>query len=161
MPGSKRVPSTRAGRHAPGAKRPGSQRAEVTVRGRMAQFIAGELTVADLDNEELSKGQFRADDGTFRGRPPKLIPREFHDAIVRELLQRGEAMVREAYTDAIKVFKDIAMDADAPTKDRLKAAQYLWERSAGKVPDRIEVKAQMEPWEGDVKGIVANVPEVE
>lgn len=153
MPGSKRVPVGRA----PRGK--GSQKHKVAVQGRMAQFMAGEITMADLDTEELLKGQLRAEDGSFRGRPPKLIPREMHDEMVRELLARGDQLIRESFTDAIQAFKDIAGDKNLEPRDRLKAAQYLWERVAGKLADRVDLKVAMQPWEMDVKGIVANIPE--
>lgn len=137
----------------------GSQRKNVAVQGRMAQFMAGEITMADLDTEELLKGQLRADDGTFRGRPPKLIPREMHDEMVRELLARGDQLIRESFVDAIEAFKSIAKDRSLEPRDRLKAAQYLWERVAGKLADRVDLKVAMQPWELDVKGIIANIPE--
>lgn len=134
------------------------QRNEQRVQGRMAQFMHGEITVEDLDDEELLQGRVRDREGMFRGRPPKLIPREFHEAITRELLSRGERIIREHYLKAIDTFVKIAADPNVEPKDRLKAAQYVWERMAGKLPDKVEVKAKVEPWQEDISAIITKEP---
>lgn len=139
----------------------GSQRHEHRVQGRMAQFIAGEITVEDLDDEELMRGRIRDINGKFSGPKPKLIPREFHDALVRELLKRGDQLLRENFLMAMDTFFDIAGNKALEPKDRLKAAQYLWERVAGKVPDKVELKAEIAPWQEDIKEIVAKEPDEE
>lgn len=110
--------------------------------------------VATLTPEELVRGQLRAHDGTWKGRPPKWIPAEFYKACVRELLARGEQSWRESFLTSIKVFTDIAADPTIDPKDRLKAAQYVVERVAGKIPDKVEV-AVADPWETLISGIVA------
>lgn len=114
----------------------------------MAEFVAA------LTPEELVRGQLRAHDGTFKGRPPRWVPAEFYQACVRELLARGEKSWREAFLDSIKVFADIAKNEALEPKDRLKAAQYVIERVSGKVPDKVEVSVQ-DPWETLIGGIVA------
>lgn len=110
--------------------------------------------VKTLTPEELVRGQMKAHDGTFKGRPPKWIPADFYQACIRELLSRGEEMWREAFFESIQVFADIARDPKVAAKDRMKAAQYVVERVAGKTPERIEV-ATVQPWEQIIGGIVA------
>jgi hypothetical protein len=112
--------------------------------------------VATLEPEELVRGKLRDKNGNFTGAPPKWVPAEFHSECVRELLRRGQEMYRDSFLVAIEVFTKVA-DGSIPgvdPKDRLKAAQYIWERVEGKVPDRVEV-AHAEPWETIISGIVA------
>lgn len=124
----------------------------------MQRVEAGEITMREfvktLSPEELVRGQMKAEDGTWRGAPPKWIPAEFHNECTRELLKRGDILWREAYLDAIKVFMDIARNELLEPQHRLKAAQYVVERIAGKTPEKIEV-AVAQPWETLISGIVA------
>lgn len=141
-------------------KRKGKKR--VSVGAKMADIQAriddGTVTmkefVATLSPEELIRGQLKAHDGTFKGRPPKWVPNEFYQACIRELLNRGELLWREAFLDSIRVFSEIAADPAVEPAQRLKAAQYVVERVAGKVPDKVELSA-VEPWEQIIGGIVA------
>lgn len=132
------------------------------VSGRMAQLLAGELSVEDLDEEELARGQFRDEHGQFRGRPNKLIPRELQQEMIRRLLQHGDEIWRQGYNIAIRVHLEICSDPNNSPADRLKAAQYLIERVAGKTPDRIHIAAE-DPVESlfrqilnDPKGLLHN-----
>ncbi len=122
------------------------------------RVMAGEITmnevVAAMDPEELARGQLRAKDGTFRGAPPKWVPSEFHAACMRELLKRGQALYRTHFIVAIEAFTQIAASPDVSPADRLKAAQYIWERVEGKVPDKVE-HSTAQPWEQIIGGIVA------
>lgn len=124
----------------------------------MQRIEAGEITMKEfvktLSPEELVRGQMKAEDGTWRGAPPKWIPAEFHNECTRELLKRGDLLWREAYLDAIQVFMAIARNEDIEPQHRLKAAQYVVERIAGKTPEKIEV-AVAQPWETLISGIVA------
>lgn len=134
----------------------------IKVRGRWAEVMRdikdGKITmkefVAALDPEELARGQMRADDGTFRGAPPKWVPAELHQQCVRELMARGDQIWKGAYIDAIKTFQTIATSSAFEPKDRLKAAQYVVERIAGKTPERVELSV-VDPWEALIGGIVA------
>ena len=121
----------------------GSHKQEkVRISGRMAQFMAGDISIEDLDDEELARGQFRDANGQFSGRPNKLIPREVQQEMIRRLLARGDELWRQGYNIAIKVHLEIAADPNNSPADRLKAAQYLIERVAGKTPDRIHIAAE-------------------
>lgn len=124
----------------------------------MDQIDAGTLTMAEfvatLSPEELVRGQLKDHEGRFRGRPPKWIPAEFYQECVRQLLRKGDVMWREAFFESIKTFTAIAQDERVDPKDRLKAAQYVIERVAGKTPDKVEVSV-VQPWEQIIGGIVA------
>lgn len=132
---------------------------EVRVQSpRLARLLAGELRIEDLDDEELARGMPRDKGGKFRGRPPLAIPRELHDRMVAELLKRGNALFREEFISAVKVFAEIAKDTEEDANVRLKAAQYVIERIAGKVPDKVEVRAT-DPWQQIIDDILVLDPE--
>lgn len=124
----------------------------------MNRIASGETTmkevVAAMDPEELVRGRFKAQDGTFVGRPPAFVPAEFHNECIRELMRRGQELYRSNFLNAINVFTQVMNDATVEPAQRLKAAQYIWERLEGKVPERVEVAAA-EPWQQIIDGIVA------
>lgn len=137
-------------------KEPGSD-VTMRVRGRTAMLISGELDVADLDDEELARGRCKDKNGRFTGKPPLVVPRSLHDRMRKELLLRGDKLFAENYTEAVRVMANIAMDPRAENKDRIKAAQYVIERIAGKVPDKVELSAA-DPWQTIIDRIVVDDP---
>lgn len=112
----------------------------------MAELIAGRISVEDMDNEELVRGQFKDAGGKFRGRPPRLIPREIHDRMRNELLLRGQQLFAESYLNAIRVYAEIAADPGVEPKARLRAAAMIIERIGGKTPERIELNVGDDKW---------------
>lgn len=119
---------------------------------RYQKFISGLITVKDLDDEELAKGQFRARDGGFSGNPPKQIPREMHDQFVTELFERADMRLREGLVACVDTMVEVASSPVYEAKDRLKAAQWVFERVRGKSPD-VVVHQQDKPWEHVFQGI--------
>lgn len=114
----------------------------VRVTGRAALFLSGKITVEDLDDEELAHGRFRASDGTFRGRPPTVLPQEMVQAMRREWLKRANARLAEALLDhGIGTLVELAKECPDPGV-RLRAATAIMERMMGKVPDKVEVAAE-------------------
>lgn len=136
-----------------------TQEAYVRIQSpRLAKLISGEIAVEDLDDEELARGMPRDAGGHFRGRPPKMIPKDLHDRMVRELLKRGQQLFQSEFVDAIKVLGNIANDPRAPFGDRIRAANLIVERVAGKTPDKLEVAVE-NPWETIINRIVVDAPE--
>jgi len=123
----------------------------------------GETTWAEIASSltpvELARGQIMDKNGRFTGRPPSMVPRAFFDACIRELLNRGSTLYKENYVDCIKAMTEIATTDGAKAADRIKAAQFVIERLEGKVPDRLEVHAVDDPWQGLISGAVAEVAE--
>lgn len=113
------------------------------LQGRYAALLRGELSVEDLDDEEVSRGQLRASDGTFRGRPPRVVPQDLVAAMRKEWLARAEAKLREALHDhGIGVFVELASNEMVDPAVRLRAADMIVQRTMGKVPDRIQIAAE-------------------
>lgn len=114
----------------------------IRLRGRYAEFLAGKITVEDLDDEELAQGRLKSVDGSFRGRPPAVIPTEMVQAMRREWLKRANARLAEALLEkGIGTLVELAGSA-FDEGVRLRAADKLIERTMGKVPDKIEVAAE-------------------
>jgi len=130
-------------------------RREVRISKRMQRLLDGSLPVSELDDEELARGYPRADDGTFRGRPPMMIPRAMQDEIMRRLLKRGQEKLKENYLAAMDQMTEVATDRNLDPAVRLKAAQYVIERLAGKTPERIHVASE-DPVETLFKNILAD-----
>jgi hypothetical protein len=123
---------------------------------RWNAFMNGELTVHDMDEEELARGTFRAKDGTFRGRPPKTIPRDFATQLSRELLTRADSALKKRIMEAIDVLYEEMKDGEK-SADRIRAANIFLERVLGKVPERVVVSPGRPEWEGAVDEFVAGL----
>jgi hypothetical protein len=65
--------------------------------------------------------------------------------IKKELLRRGQGQFDSMYVDAIKVLHSVAMHGEQDSA-RVKAAELLIQRVAGKTPDKIELHSA-DPWQ--------------
>lgn len=125
---------------------------------RLEMLRAGKISVQDLDDEELQRGQLRDSDGKFRGGPMRKIPREFHDELMRRILDVGVARIRGKYLAAVDTLVDVMQDTDTDSRLKVDVAKYLIERLAGKTPDRVEVAVAVKPWEKTMESILTEVP---
>jgi hypothetical protein len=134
-----------------------SESAEVFyLQGRYAKLLRGEISVEDLDDEELARGRLKASDGTFRGRPPKVIPAELVNAMRKEWIGRAEETLRAAlHEHGIGTYVKLASNEDMDPAVRLRAADKIVERTMGKVPDRITIAAE-DPVETLFRSILAD-----
>lgn len=115
------------------------------VSDRYIDFVNGKLTIADLDDEEIMRGQLRAKDGTFRGAPPRWIPREFMVQVMAERDQRMRSELMPLAMDAMKTLKQ-AMSSGTTVHDgpKITAAVKALEYTIGKPTERVQIT-------GDVK----------
>lgn len=124
---------------------------------RYQAFLDGDLSVEDLDDEELTKGQLKDRNGNFTGKPPQLIPRDFHTAVVRELVARQERKLLPDLNDSYAALRTVRDNPRAAGRDRVTAAIYLIERVSGKIPEKTVVEATVRKWEQDLGGLMADV----
>lgn len=116
---------------------------EVRLRGRYAMLVNGLIKVEDLDDEEVARGQLKCQDGTWRGRPPKVIPAELVQAMRKEWLSRAEGKLREALMGpGIGTLVELARDRSVDEAVRLRASQTIIDRMMGKVPDKVEIRSE-------------------
>ena len=114
----------------------------VRLQARYAQLYTGELKVEDLSDEELARGRLKASDGTWRGRPPKMVPAQLIQAMRKEWLGRAESRLRSALMDSgIGTLVELAADKTIDPGVRLRAAQTIMDRTMGKVPDKVTISA--------------------
>lgn len=122
---------------------------------RQEMFDHGFLTVADLDDEELRYGRCRDRAGRIPrvNNKTQLIPRDLFDEMVLEHERRTDQKLRQQLDVMLDVMIDVATDDTVEPRDRLEAAKYLFERVAGKTPERVNVTVQKAPWEELMGGI--------
>lgn len=119
----------------------------MTQSDRVADLLSGILDVEDLDDEELARGYPRNRNGTFSGRPPKVIPMVVHQRIQREFYKRIEEKMRTALPDAVEMLAKVAVNPLTEDRDKLKAIDMLLNRLMGKPPERVEISSGEKPFE--------------
>lgn len=129
------------------------------VAPRVKALQEGRIRVEDLDDEELLRGQVKDADGKFRGGPSRKIPAEFYGELMRRVTEQGVDKLRAQYLNAIDVMTDIMNDPDEDGGLRLRAAQYVIERIAGKTPDKVEHSVEVKPWEVTLQAIIRERPD--
>lgn len=127
-------------------------------KSRMQQLIDGDISVDELDDEELQRGKVRSADGRFHAGNSEMVPRKLHDAMMRRILQRGAQRIREDFFNAIDTVSEIMLDSDVDPSIRLRAAGMIIDRIAGKTPEKVEVALEVKPWETVMSRIYKAVP---
>lgn len=119
---------------------------------RMGKFLDGEITVEDLDWQELLRGQLRDRNGTFTGRPRLMVPRKFHQAISRELLSRVDQEFREDFDASMTALRELIQSPRTPAREKLAAIIYWQERTIGRVADKSTVEVEVKRFDRLVEG---------
>lgn len=125
-------------------------------RSRYQQYLRGELTVDDLDDEELATASFRSSSGRLF--KPKSLPRDLIQGFMRAIFDRAQTELRTHTVDAAKTMAEIMMNKRVDPEIRLKAANLLLERNLGKTPQVVAITAQA-PWEEIFDGITSGTRE--
>lgn len=113
-----------------------------------------------LDEEELVRAQLKAEDGSFRGRPPSLVPREFVLACSREHKRRFEQLFQDDVIKVAKQYLEMAQRPDIKPETRAKMLQYAMERVFGGIPKDVRVTSE-QPWEQMVVNVLGSGEEEE
>lgn len=104
---------------------------------RHIKFKYGRLPVSELDDEELSRGQVRKEDGTFTSN--EYVSAEIHDAMVKKLFERSDEMMRNNLLSAVDTMAEIAAGTAYEPADRLRAAEFIFKWLRGSTPIKVEV----------------------
>jgi hypothetical protein len=132
---------------------------EYDEKTRWAQLCDGEITVQDLDTEELTRMRCRDKLGGWTGRPSHFIPRKLEAEMREELLKRGQRDLENALPIAVKALAEIC--AKGYGKDRISAATLLLERALGKVPDKVDLTTHTaDPWEDLLQNVIVTEQEL-
>ncbi|WPH58042.1 hypothetical protein SEA_LUCKYLEO_94 [Gordonia phage LuckyLeo] len=133
----------------------GKQYLDPELQSRMTRYqklVHGIITVEDLDDEELARGQCRDANGRFSGNPPKNIPKDIHDALVKRLFERAREAFQAELLSSIQTLGELAKSDAVEPADRIKAASLIIDRVMGKNAD-VVVHKQDAPWELALKTI--------
>lgn len=106
-------------------------------RSRRQQLIAGEITVADLDDEELFRMQTRDRLGDFSGTGKAGLPNTIIRAMKAESVKRGQAIIDANISKAVNYLATVLDSPVARPADKLKAADMLMSRGMGSVPQHV------------------------
>lgn len=127
----------------------GTNPQETQALSRYKQFLAGQLTVDDLEDEELATCGFRAANGSIF--KPRNVPREVAQAFQRAIYERAQTELRSLTVEAAQTMGEIMKNKNVEPDIRLKAALSIIERNLGKTPQVIAVsdaKAYEEVFDG-------------
>lgn len=113
-------------------------------RSRYQQFLAGQITVEDLDFEELTSFGFRTESGKLY--KPRKIPRQLADQFTRAIFDRATDELKTNVVEAAKTLAAIMTDKTLDPAIRLKAAEAILDRNLGKAP-QIVAFTGTKPWE--------------
>jgi hypothetical protein len=104
---------------------------------RWAALLSGQLSVKDLDDEEIERRQPRGKGGTFSGRH-RAIPSHIYAAFEAEEQRRWNRDLRRLVPKAIDALEEILLDEEA--KDRGANVRWTIERILGKTPDVVRLE---------------------
>lgn len=111
---------------------------------RYQQFLAKQITIDDLDDEEiLSFGFRKPNGGIFK---PRNIPREIINEFTKAIYDRALSEIKVNAVEAAKTLASIMTDTNNDASIRLKAAEAILDRSIGKAPQQLNITAGA-PWE--------------
>lgn len=112
---------------------------------RYQQFLAKQITVDDLDDEELAMCGFRSEKNGNIYRP-KNVPRELTNAFQKAIFERANEEMRSLVVDAARTIGEIMRNKTNEPDIRLKAATSVLERNLGKASQNVIV-SQDKPFE--------------
>jgi hypothetical protein len=130
---------------------------KVRISERMKDLVDHPEKFAELSDDEVYRGRLKAEDGTFKGRPPAYTPTKFNQLMRQELIRRWEMEVAKTLKPSLEVLHDIAngkITGRVPADARMKSAIYLIERTVGKVPEKTEMQVELKPWQEGIEGLL-------
>lgn len=110
---------------------------------RVQKFMAGIITTADLEDDEVIGAYVRNNEG--RPINSRVIGAKFQQQIVQELIKRMNSFMQMKLPNMIKAMTDIAESDFAEPADRIKAAQWVAERVIGKTPEILAISVSDKP----------------
>lgn len=143
-------PTLRLTRKKRGAPRKALSKVEAEKRlmtPRMRDLAEGRLSIEDLDWEELTRGQLRDARGGFSGKPPAILPREWHDKLATEIVKGAEAQFRKNFQETMDVLFALIKNPKTPAREKLAAVIYAQERTIGRVVEKRETKTEVTVFE--------------
>lgn len=118
---------------------PRRKQANISVT-RLDLLISGELTIEELDDEEIRRMQLRNSAGNFGGRAPHWVPRDLALAFRAEFFRRFQRDMQERVPQAMQALDEMLASRHLAPGDatRLRAVELVLERTFGKVTQNVD-----------------------
>ncbi|AEK07447.1 hypothetical protein PBI_ROPE_1 [Mycobacterium phage Rope] len=107
---------------------------------RYQLFLAKQITIDDLDDEELMSFGFRTATGKIF--KPKNVPREMVQAFTQAIFDRSLDKLKSNALAAAETLSSIMIDETVEPNVRIKAATEILDRTIGKAPLTVSVQAK-------------------
>lgn len=117
---------------------------------RYQQYVAGQISVEDLDDEEVMGLGFRNAKGRIY--KPKNVSREMVTAFTKAIFDRSLDKLKSSALEAANTLASIMVDDQVDANIRLKAATEILDRTLGKAPQLVNIQTNA-PWEQIYEGI--------
>jgi len=119
---------------------------------RYQQFLARQIGIDDLYDDEVLNFGFRGKDGRIF--KPKNITREMVMAFTKATYERALDSLKANALEAVKTLTSIMMDDAVDANVRVKAATEVLDRTLGKAPQTVQLVGNA-PWEEVFQGIAS------
>lgn len=124
-----------------------------SVSSRSADVVAvvnGELDVRDWETEELVRGERRP----WRGKAPRVVPRECVDELRRRQHSKAEARMLQMVDRTLDVLEGMVDGEIKATMPRVRSVEIVLERTLGKTPERVEMQIE-QPWQVGIREAIS------
>lgn len=118
--------------------------------------LAKPENLEEWDDDELERGYRKDRGGRFRGKPPRIVPIECHRELTRRRFSAAMMVLQSDVVAAAECLGKIIKSSTAEDRDKIRAAQLLFDRVLGKAPERVDVSIKTPKFiEAITAGIVA------
>jgi hypothetical protein len=104
----------------------------------------GVLSLEDWDDAELARGYRRMRNGKF-GKPPVFIPLAVQQEAFKRIVRKHKDVIHESFVEATKQLVKLARNSESE-KVRLEAVREIFNRTVGRVPERMQLEVDA-PWQ--------------
>ena len=123
---------------------------DTTAMSRYQLFLAKQIGIDDLYDDEVLNFGFRGKDGRIF--KPKNITREMVQAFTKATYERALDSLKANALEAVKTLTTIMMDDQVDANVRVKAATEVLDRTLGKAPQTVNLVGSA-PWEEVFQGL--------
>jgi len=128
----------------------GPLRKRITLSPTSTRVLRGQEDLSEWDDAELARGRRRAEDGSWRGPPAKVVPRAIHEELNRRKFEEAGRILKRSLKDGAEALRKIIVSDKTTDSDRLKAIELLFDRVLGKAPQHVSLDVgtddQPSPW---------------